>query len=336
MLEATSEKAGSLTTLGVLLIDAKRRRVSACSFGQFRPRYLSRTNEWKELACPVHPPLGVFTAPTFAVSTVPLAIGRKWILLTDGFVEARDTAGAQFGAAALAEALSRSADEESDPLPVLEESWRQFSKNGPDRDDATALLVTDSSPLPQSTVECDISPDKIPDLRFFCEQWVASAGLDEVEAYQVVLACDEIFTNVYKHAYQSGSGPVRCEAQIDLTSLTFLVTHWGVGLSSETNIPQAPEEAAPRRLRSPLHPPGFRSRLNSRATTDTQRCVSASASFRRQIPRIADLSSGFLIDAGCSCGTLRLRRTIPLLFRKKSLKQLLRCINCLKELSSPQ
>jgi len=243
VLEATAEKAGSLTTLGVLLIDQKRRTVSACTFGQFRPRYLSRTNEWKELACPVHPPLGVFTAPTFAVSSVPLAIGRKWILLTDGFVEARGADGTQFGAGALADALSRSVGGQSDPLPVLEESWRQFSSNGPDRDDATALLVTDSSPLPRSTVECDISPDTIPDLRFFCEEWVAFAGLAETEAYQVVLACDELFTNVYKHAYGSGSGPVQCDAAIDLTSLTFLVTHRGIGLTSETEIPQGPEHS---------------------------------------------------------------------------------------------
>jgi anti-sigma regulatory factor (Ser/Thr protein kinase) len=59
-------------------------------------------------------------------------------------------------------------------------------------------------------------------------------------AYQVVLACDEIFTNVYRHAYSSGSGPVRCDARIDLTSLTFLITHWGVGLS-----PKAEETPAP-------------------------------------------------------------------------------------------
>src|SRR5580704_7919342 len=141
VLQATAEKAGSLTTLAVLLIDRKRCRLSASSFGQFRPRYLSRTNDWQELCCPVHPPLGVYTAPEFAVTTVPLAIGRKWILLTDGFVEARDTRGAQFGAVALAKALSESSEEQSDPLPVLEESWRRFSRNGPERDDATALLV---------------------------------------------------------------------------------------------------------------------------------------------------------------------------------------------------
>ena len=129
VLQATAEKAGSLTTLAVLLIDGKRRRVSVSSFGQFRPRYLSRTNEWKELVCPVHPPLGVYTRPRNSpLALFRLAIGRKWILLTDGFVEARDTGGAQFGAGALAEALSKSADEQSDPLFVLEESWRRIQQ----------------------------------------------------------------------------------------------------------------------------------------------------------------------------------------------------------------
>ena len=50
-------------------------------------------------------------------------------------------------------------------------------------------------------------PENIPDLRFFCEQWAAFAGLVEVDAYQVVLAFDEILTNIYKHAYKSRSGP---------------------------------------------------------------------------------------------------------------------------------
>jgi serine phosphatase RsbU (regulator of sigma subunit)/anti-sigma regulatory factor (Ser/Thr protein kinase) len=241
VLQATAEKAHSLTTLAVLLLDGRRRTISACCFGQFRPRYLAGTNEWRELACPIYPPLGVYTATAFAVKTVPLAIGRKWILLTDGFVEARDSGGAQFGAHALAEAFSKSASEQSDPLPVLEESWRRFTGDGTDRDDATALLLTDSSSLPQSKVECEITPDAIPDLRSFCEQWVALTGLDEVDAYLVVLACDEIFTNVYKHAYSAGSGPVRCEAVIDLSSLTFLITHWGVGLASEPDAPRPPE-----------------------------------------------------------------------------------------------
>jgi sigma-B regulation protein RsbU (phosphoserine phosphatase) len=245
VIQATAEQTGSLTTLAMLFVDGKHRRVFACSFGQFNPRYLSVTNTWEELACPVHPPLGVFNAQTFAVACVPLAVGRQFLLLTDGFVEARDAEGAQFGDSALAEALSISASEETDPLHVLEDRWRQFSKHGPDRDDATALLVTNSSALPPLSYVCDISPENIPDLRVFCEQWAVSAGLAENDAYQVVLAFDEILTNVYKHAYKSRPGPVRCDAAIDLTSLRFVITHWGIGLSSAANIPRSPQDARP-------------------------------------------------------------------------------------------
>lgn len=243
VIQATAERAASLTTLAVLFVDRKHRRLSACSFGQFGPRYLSAANNWEELPCPVHPPLGVLTASKFAVTCAPLAIGRQWLLLTDGFVEARDAREAQFGENALAEALSASVSEQLDPLQVLEDRWRQFCRYGPDRDDATALLVTDSSVSPPSDCECEISPESIPDLRFFCEQWVAFSGLPEEDAYQVVLAFDEILTNVYKHAYKNRPGLVRCHAWIDITSLRFVVTHWGAGLTSEANIPRSSEDS---------------------------------------------------------------------------------------------
>src|SRR6516165_7345534 len=143
VVESTAEKAGTLTTLAVLLIDRKRRRVHACSFGQFRPRYLSAANQWDELACPVYPPLGLSAANTFAVSCAPLALGKAWILLTDGFVEARDATGSQFGESALDKALRACKDDQSNLLETLEEHWRKYTESGADRDDATAMLVVD-------------------------------------------------------------------------------------------------------------------------------------------------------------------------------------------------
>jgi len=240
VIHATAEQTGSLTTLAVLFVDGKRRRVFACTFGQCRPRHRTVTNTWDELACPVHPPLGVSTVEAFAVTCAPLALGRQWLLMTDGFVEARDAAEAQFGESALDEALSSSASEQTDPLQVLEHRWRLFSEHGPDRDDATALLLTDSSALPPSNYRAEISPQNIPDLRLFCEQWAGLAGLTEDDTYQVVLAFDEILTNIYKHAYGSRPGPVRCDGWIDMNSLRFLVTHQGIGLNSETDIPRSP------------------------------------------------------------------------------------------------
>src|SRR5271165_4576913 len=242
-IQATSEEAGSLTTLAVLLIDRKRHMISACSFGQYRPRFLSQSSRWEELVCPVYPSLGVETAVAFPVLTVPTAVGRKWILLTDGFVEARNNEGEQFGVFALANALAGSVDTRSEPLAALEASWREFSKSGPDRDDATALLVIDSSPHPEPSVECEVSPGTIPELRAFCKEWAEYSGLEEPDSYNAILACDEIFTNIYRHAYNGHPGRVRCEATIDLTSITFLIEHWGIGLTSEAGHHTVPDES---------------------------------------------------------------------------------------------
>jgi sigma-B regulation protein RsbU (phosphoserine phosphatase) len=243
VIEATAEKAGTLTTLAVLLFDRRRRRVYACSFGQFRPRYFSSEDRWEELACPVYPPLGLSAAQAFTASCVPLAIGREWLVLTDGFIEARDAAGSQFSESALDEALGACNMARSDLLATLEDRWRKFSEGGADRDDATAMRVIDKSARPDSHCACEISPETIPDLRHFCEQWVANAGFSDTDSYQLVLAYDEVLTNVYKHAYRSNAGPVRCEAAVDQTSLRFVVTHWGDGLSSEADIPRSQESS---------------------------------------------------------------------------------------------
>jgi phosphoserine phosphatase RsbU/P len=239
VLHQTAERAGSLTTLTVLLVDRKRRRLRACSFGHPRPRYLSNANRWEELACARHSPLGIIPAKSFEVACVPLSIGSSWLLLTDGFIEAQDCSGAQFCERALAEALSEAAIERTDPLTVLEKHWRRFCKSGA-RDDATALLMTDTTLRPESSYACDISPEGIARVRSYCEQWATFAGLGDSEIYEVVLACDEILTNVYKHAYHCQAGPLSCSASVDEDSLRFVVVHWGDGLSSEMGLPKPP------------------------------------------------------------------------------------------------
>jgi sigma-B regulation protein RsbU (phosphoserine phosphatase) len=241
VIQATAEKAGTLTTLAVLLIDRRRRRVYACSFGQFRPRYLSAEDRWEELACPVYPPLGLSSPQIFAPSCVSLALGREWLLLTDGFVEARGAGDSQFGESALDEALAACNNDRSELLAILEDHWRKFSEHGAEPDDATAMRIVDKAARPHAQYACEISPESIPELRDFCEQWTVNAGFDETDAYQLVLAFDEILTNTYKHAYHSRSGAVSCTAFVDENALHFTVIHWGEGLSSTDNISWLPD-----------------------------------------------------------------------------------------------
>lgn len=249
VLQEKADESGSLTTLTVLFVERKRRRIHACSFGQFCPRYLSVGNRWEQLACEVYPPLGLFAAQRFAVTSVPLGLGSQWLLLTDGFVEARNASGEQFGQRALDQALSQSAYDQGDALGVIETRWRLFGDQGPDRDDATALLLMDTSARPAQRYECDLTPENIVKLRLFCEQWAAFAGIKEDAIYKVVLACDEILTNVYKHAYHGRAGPLRCDAALDQNFLSYFFVHWGDGLS--------PHEASLARSSSSSGPGGY-------------------------------------------------------------------------------
>jgi phosphoserine phosphatase RsbU/P len=241
VLHQTAEKAASLTTLAVLLIDRKSRRLYCCAFGQARPYYFSCASQWRQLACEVYPPLGVGLSARFSVTAVPLGLGSRWLLLTDGLVEARNELGEQFGERALWKCFSDSIGD--DPLATLEERWREFSEHGPERDDATALLLSDLAARPQPDCDCEITPETIPSVRSFCEQWAVFAGLPDTEIYAVALACDEILTNVYKHAYHGRPGTARCVASIDQSFLQFVVIHWGDGLDSYAGPPPTPDPA---------------------------------------------------------------------------------------------
>jgi anti-sigma regulatory factor (Ser/Thr protein kinase) len=130
------------------------------------------------------------------------------------------------------ESVDRSAADETF-LADLENEWRKFRKHGPDPDDATALLVTDKRARPAESYGCEIGAETIPELRSFCEQWINFIGFGEEEGYNLLLACDELFTNIYKHAYHGGSGPVRCTAVFDTEALTLILTHQGAGLDPD-------------------------------------------------------------------------------------------------------
>jgi sigma-B regulation protein RsbU (phosphoserine phosphatase) len=261
VLHRTAERAGTFTAMTVVVIDSARRRLSVCTLGQPKPLFLSNDNRWEELRCACHPPLGMILVKRFQVSCFPLSIGSSLLLLTDGFIETRNARGEQFADGALNAALIEAANEGGDPLMVLEKRWHEFSDEEQLRDDATALLVTDRASRPVDAFECNLSPENIAKLRSYCEQSATFAGLEEAETYKVVLACDEILTNIYKHAYHCYAGPIRWSAFFDGASLRFVVVHWGDGLSCASEVPV---------LRSPPRTGGFGMRFIHKVFDDVK------------------------------------------------------------------
>jgi phosphoserine phosphatase RsbU/P len=71
--------------------------------------------------------------------------------------------------------------------------------------------------------------------REFVEAWARRAGMDNREAGMVVLGCDEVFSNLSRHAYREDGKPhpVSCHAEIADGRLQFRIVHCGAGLTNE-------------------------------------------------------------------------------------------------------
>ncbi|MBV9672515.1 MAG: SpoIIE family protein phosphatase, partial [Verrucomicrobia bacterium] len=232
VLHLAAEVSGTLTTLTVLLVDRAKRKLCACSFGQSRPFMLIPGQGWKLLDCMLYPALGVTLRDCFAVTEVPLGLAERWLLMTDGFAEARNADDLQFGEQAVLNSLANSFQHGADPLITLEESWRQFREGGPDPDDSTALLLADTSTPPAASFSFIVQPETVPEARVLAEQWASWIGFPDPEIYRIVLAVDEILTNIYRHAYCGQGGKVEIQAKVSAACLTFTFQHWGIGLKT--------------------------------------------------------------------------------------------------------
>jgi anti-sigma regulatory factor (Ser/Thr protein kinase) len=60
--------------------------------------------------------------------------------------------------------------------------------------------------------------------REFVEAWATYAGFDDVTVGQIILACDEAATNVFRHAYGHHPGPLNLQAEVNDTHLTLRMT----------------------------------------------------------------------------------------------------------------
>jgi serine/threonine-protein kinase RsbW len=60
--------------------------------------------------------------------------------------------------------------------------------------------------------------------REFVERWAAFAGFDDVTVGQIVMACDEAASNVFRHAYQAHPGPLTLHAEVDQDVLTIQIS----------------------------------------------------------------------------------------------------------------
>lgn len=228
-------KAGRFIAINAMLICPRTRRVRLCCAG-LPGAYVFDGRQWKEVSAPGNAPLGISRSARYQEVELPFSTGRNWMIFTDGILEVQNRAGEYFEDSAFAEALQVPAGSDAGgALNRLVERWRAFSVGAAYQDDATVLIVTDHSTPPPREIALTCHPDTLQLVREFIENWAGYQGLREDATALIMLGCDEVMTNICKHAYCSGSTdrPACCRIESGDDSVRILIEHYGEGLDNE-------------------------------------------------------------------------------------------------------
>jgi anti-sigma regulatory factor (Ser/Thr protein kinase) len=226
-------RAGRFVAATFLLVDQRERRVHACVAGLPAPKLL-RESRWEDLDAPGNPPLGIGKIGDYRGHSVPLTRGTSWLLFSDGILELRDQAGAQFEDEAFNLSLDRIS--KGDPQKLLEnlvQDWRSYTTRPSYRDDATIMVISDRLKPSSNVYEFTCKPDTMKQARRFVEEWADYLGFDGETTGLIVLGCDEIFTNICRHAYEAGCGPALCSINPLPDGLEILIRHEGAGIDDD-------------------------------------------------------------------------------------------------------
>lgn len=236
---------GRFIACAFLLIDLKKRIVSVCLCGALPPKVLLG-DHWEDVPIAPNPPLGISCALSYKAETFSLSASRSWMVLSDGILETQNEKGEYFEEGPFDEVMAQiAATNDPDILGTLTGAWKEFSKTAIYQDDTTVLLFEDQFPRPAAQFEFTCSPDSISKGREFVEEWAKFCGMDEETTGMVVLGCDELLTNVSKHAYcETGIGPVIIHASAELNGLEFRIEHSGSGIAND-ELPEVKEKTEP-------------------------------------------------------------------------------------------
>ena len=227
--------------LTVLLFDTNRRQVHAAAFAQHPPLYRDHTTgTWRELTCPRQGFFGQRRLSACNAVTIPLAAGSHWLVHSDGITEAIATSGGQLARDGLVSLLESHDWTNTGALDLIVETWRKNLASGA-RDDATLLLMEDRTTPPPREFAALCTAESIRAARTFFEQWGLFAGIPKDMLLKLLVGCDEVLTNVIKHAYglEKPPGPLWCGTEISPSVIRFVVRHHGAGITQDQAIAQA-------------------------------------------------------------------------------------------------
>jgi len=211
-----------MATLVYLAFDPASGRLRLANAGHLPPllivpggttRYL---NEGRSL------PLGVRPATRYSEAEYVVEPGSTILLYTDGLVERRGIT-IDDGLARLA----RGAAAEHDGLDGFCDHI--LATLAPSGADDVALLALEPITLELDHLDLVLPalPGTLTSFRRALRRWLEGCGADEDETREIVLACNEAFSNAVEHAYGPADGEVETNARLDDGDVSVIVRDFG-------------------------------------------------------------------------------------------------------------
>ncbi|MEO6034747.1 MAG: ATP-binding protein, partial [Verrucomicrobiota bacterium] len=191
-----------------------------CNFapqGRTRRFFLNGTN-WKQSKVANQMPLGISLDAAYVSERANLRPGDSWLLFTDGFPESRNRQGDDYTVDRFLRNLPVG-ETATEMLRVAFDSWNTFRDSAAQHDDASLLLLDWRGQPPAQEFFAMCAPAHLIAVRHFVERWAVFAGFGDIVVGQIVMACDEAATNIFRHGYHEKPGSIRIVAEVTRTAL---------------------------------------------------------------------------------------------------------------------
>jgi anti-sigma regulatory factor (Ser/Thr protein kinase) len=192
------------------VLDPVASTLTVANAGHYAPLAVDPEGGAHYLQQPTHPPIGALRETRYEDTVHHLQPNSTLAMFTDGLVERRGES--------VAVGLDRLAALVGQPVANLDQLCDDVLEHllgdVPPADDVALLVVRPSSRLgDRLDLVWSADPTCLVDLRRTLERWLAEAGADESEIFEMVVACSEAATNAIEHAYGPGTATfgVTCE-----------------------------------------------------------------------------------------------------------------------------
>ncbi|NJK91154.1 MAG: SpoIIE family protein phosphatase [Blastochloris sp.] len=202
-----------------LLTDSQRCNLQICTAGQYAPIH-SDTLRWNKIHCHPQLPLGILAGHSYRAESFPLSGSSIWLLFSDGITEARNSAGEDYTEERFLADLPTNLNG-ANTFQAAVQSWKNFVGSASPHDDASLLMLDWRGQAPSPRLHLHCQTENLCQARDFVEAWAKYAGFDDIVVGQIVLACDEATTNIYRYAYDGKPGPLGIEAEVENNQLVF-------------------------------------------------------------------------------------------------------------------